>query len=230
MPIIDPGSEPQVKAGMTRQRVIDLANSRTGQVAEKKRLDLDALFLEVLQEFCQEHRWFWRKRSIGFYTTPDVATYDLTDPSKDAIDCATIISVKYFINASEYVKLDPIFGQDRQDAALESSVRGEPAAYFLEPGYQGKMRILNTPDGAYRIRVSFWSLPNTTSDQQPDNIPLVPGFHHHILVKGMVAKITRDPVDIDIYERAVARAGEARDFAAGKERNFVSDETAVRSC
>lgn len=230
MPIIDPGSEPKIVAGMTRQRIIDLANTRTDKVAEKKRLDLDALFLEVLQEFCAEHRWFWRKRSVAFYTAGGTAEYNLADEAKDAIDCEEIISVKYFRTKDDWSPVNPIFDTDTQDASLEDDAQGEPNAYFIKTGTSTVVRMCPIPKQAYRLRITFWAMPNVTSDQQRDNIPLVPGFHHHIIVKGLIAKITKDPVDIAIYQQAVDRASEVREFARGRVREFTSGENAVRSC
>jgi hypothetical protein len=229
---------------MTRQRIIELANWRTGRVGEKK-LDLDGEFLGVLQEFCAEYRWYWRKRSVSFATVAGVATYDLgatqadaPDQCIDALDCEEIISVKLFSAPKEYTRLIPLFDTDSQDEALEDDSTGKPGHYFIEPGSSRTLRITPIPDDAYRLRISFWAMPNTTADTQSSSIPLVPGYLHRILVKGLEAQIFRYVLGDASkqylgakaeYEATVARAAEKRDFAVGKAREWTSSEEAIRS-
>jgi hypothetical protein len=221
-----------------------VANIRTGRVGEKK-LDFDGEFLAVLQEFCAEYRWYWRKRSVAFSTVPGVSTYDLGSPQADApeqcldaIDCEEIISVKMFSVGKQYHKLLPLFDTDSQDEALEDDGTGTPSHYFIEPGSPRTLRVTPIPDDAYRLRISFWAMPNTTADAQSSSIPLVPGHLHRILVKGLEAQIFRYVLGDASkqylgakteYEAAVARAAEKRDFAVGKAREWTSSEEAIRS-
>jgi hypothetical protein len=64
------------RGGMTRQRLIQLADQRTSRIAHGK-LNLDQEFLALLQDFCSEYSWSWRKYSTAFDTEPETYIYNI---------------------------------------------------------------------------------------------------------------------------------------------------------
>jgi hypothetical protein len=232
-----------LRQGMTRQRIIELANKRTRGIGEK-RIDFDAEFLGVLQELCSTFHWHWRRLSVGVPFLVGQAEYDLSDPTIGAdsnmIDVQQLVSVRLFPTSTEVIDLRPMFEEDQQECALEDDTTGVPTHFFLVPGTLNTLRLYPTPNRSYWARVSYWALPNMATDGQTDLVPLVPGFLHMTLVDGLEAQIYRYALDKgersteylaarDKFDRAIARATRARDFAAGRVREWNSSEGAVRS-
>lgn len=237
MPVIDtqPGSD---RRGMTRDRIIELALARTrGAGKGTIELDLGAEFLVALQEFCGEARWYWRRKKVAFNTVAGTPTYDMGD--YQAYDLEQIIDKpKLFVSATEYEELEPIFETDEQDAVAEDTAQDTPARYFIEPGTTQTIHLTPIPADTHRVVISYWAMPNTSSETQPDEIPLVPGFLHHIIQKGLEKNILRTAVGArgadylaakSAYEAAVARAALRTDFAQGRVHEWKASEEAIRS-
>ena len=151
MPVIDTTRTPQ--AGMSRQRLIQLADERTGKISRGK-LNLDAEFVTVLQDFCSSYRWYWRRKTVGFDTTPNGPTYGLavSDGSIPAVDCEQIIRVLVFgvpgTSATyPYKKLTPLLDPELQERAIwDDTTQGPPQNYFIDPNTSNVLRLTPIPD------------------------------------------------------------------------------------
>lgn len=236
MPVLNTPSS----SGMTRQRLIQLADSRTRRIAQG-RLNLDQEFLALLQDFCSEYYWSWRKYSIGIDTQAGTNAYNIGPSNGQEFECEQIISVKLFpdpSNSSKWQKLTPLFTTDEQDEALENTTQGPPARYFPALSDPDTLTLSPIPDGVYHLRATYWALPNSRYDKLPDEIPLVPAFLHRVLAKGLEAQIYRFCLGESSaqystafaeYSDAKDRAALKRDFGTGKVREYTSAEHAVRS-
>jgi hypothetical protein len=195
----------------------------------------------VLQDFCSRHRWYWREKSVAFTIAAGESEYDLSSPTLGAdfslLDVEQISSVKLFLNDQAYY-LRPLFEEDEQDLALEGTTQATPTSYFLAPGRSNILRFAPIPNGAYKARVRYWAMPNTTPDAQGDLIPLVPGSLHMVLVDGLEAEIYRQAVGEKSseylaaqakYEARIQQASRVRNFNTGRVREWTSNDDAVRS-
>ena len=234
-------------SGMTRQRLIQLADSRTRRIAQG-RLNLDQEFLALLQDFCSEYYWSWRKYSLAFDTQAGTNEYNIGPTNGQEFECEQIISVKVFPDPLQpppvgtqqptWRKLTPLYTTDAMDEALENTIPGPPALYFPAPADPDTLIVSPIPDNIYHLRVTYWALPNSRYDQLPDDIPLVPAYLHRVLAKGLEAQIYRFCLgeQSEQYSTAFAeysdakdRAALKRDFGTGKVREYSSDEHAIRS-
>jgi hypothetical protein len=230
--------------GMTRQRLIQLADQRTRRIAQGK-LNLDQEFLALLQDFCSEYYWSWRKYSVGFDTTTGTQTYDIGPSDGSEFECEQLISVKVFPDpigptggGESWRRLVPLYDTDSMDYALEDTTQGPPAKYFPALGDPDSLFISPIPDNVYHLRATYWALPNSRYDALPDQIPLVPAYLHRILAKGLEAQIYRFCLGemsaqystaFAEYSDAKDRAALKRDFGTGKVREYTDPEHAIRS-
>ena len=242
MPVMD--TSRTVKAGMSRQRLIQLADERTGKIAHGK-LNLDAEFVTVLQDFCGAYRWYWRRKTVGLDTTPNEPTYGLSvsDGSIPAVDCELIIRVLVFgvpgtTQANPYKKLTPLLDPERQEVAIWDTTQGPPCNYFIDPNTSNVLRVTPIPDQEYPVRVAYWAMPNLAYDDLANQIPLVPGYLHRLLVKGLEAQIFRYVIGEastaymsakSEYETGRDDAALRREFTTEQGREWTSQEHAIRS-
>ena len=231
-------------SGMTRQRLIQLSDQRTRRIAQG-RLNLDQEFLALLQDFCSEYYWSWRKYSIGFDTAAGTNAYNIGPTNGQEFECEQIISVKLFPDPTapagggeSWRRLTPLYDTDAQDYALEDSTQGPPAKYFPALGDPDTLIVSPVPDGVYHLRATYWALPNSRYDKLPDDIPLVPAFLHRVLAKGLEAQIYRFCLGEQSaqystafaeYSDAKDKAALKRDFGTGKVREYTVAEHAIRS-
>jgi hypothetical protein len=221
--------------GFTPAEIIELAMKRTER--RGKTLDLKKELVIVAQEFCQERRWHWRKKSTAFNTAAGTEIYDLADQAGMAgLTCERVCKEgpKIFRTASDYVAMSAIFETDLQEIARENDGQDTPAQYFMDG--QDQFRPVPVPNGIYKIRIPMWVLPDDSAMEEA--ITLVPAHLHHIVLKGLEARIfrftlgegsTKYTAAVAEYEKAVFKAGLSTDFAEGRVREWKSDEEAIRS-
>ena len=223
MPITSGGS-PTLSPGRTFSRLalIELVNRRTKKVGAH--LDMGAEFLLALQEFCGAHPFFWRRNTIQLATEPGVATYDLSDiipvggPSVQRILKVKILDP----STGKLAKLPPLFGLDSQEDAMMDTSEAFPTMYFVAPGTNQVIYLYQIPDQAYTWRVSFLGVPVMLPEQQPDQIPMVPGYMHWILALALEKNVLRVSLGEDspqyetaqnAYDKALADAALNLEFA-----------------
>jgi hypothetical protein len=244
-------SESQYIQGMERQLLIDTAHRRTGMVAEAK-LNSDGEYLDALQSFCLERQWWWRKKTVALITDPTVAVYDMAAPTSpvNALDCQKIVEVNYFPTNAQtpiilppdkaYMKLRPMFHDSNIQAAMEDVTTGAPQAYFMVPGSTTQIQITPIPDDAYRMRWTFWAVPNGTQDTLEDMIPLVPAHLQRVLMLNLQlnflqyatpSKETQMMLTTTTakYALELAKAIRQNEYADGQIREWKSEEHAIRS-
>jgi hypothetical protein len=223
--------------GFTPADIIELAMKQSER--RGKQLDLPKELANVAQEFCQERRWFWRKKTITFSTVAAQPVYDLTsvDSSMTGLTCERVLKdgATLYVSSSEMYRLTPVFESDLQEDARQDTTQDRPSQYLFDG--QDQLRLTKIPDAVYTVGVTAWVLPDCNTDWG-DTVPLVPPHLHHILVKGLKAKIfqftlgegsVKYQAAIAEYNNAVLRASLNTDFAEGRIREWRSEEHAVRS-
>jgi hypothetical protein len=224
---------------MNQEEIIALAHKNTGQRAANIGIDASAMLLAAVQEFCGEHRWYWRKKRFSFSTVASTATYDLTDSAiADITDLDELISLWRIDSSSSKASIEPITDEEDQIAALDDTTTGDPTGYFWEDGTDMTLRLVPIPSAVKTVRGRYWAIPSTI-DSSEGTVPLVPGRLHNVLVKrlesmflaalpegqGTEESVTR----LQEYQYLVASA-KSRDRLSPKEkRKWVSTDYAVRS-
>lgn len=227
---------------MTRSEILELVNQLTERKAEGI-LSLPLLYQHVLQEFCGENRFWWRKRTFSFATVGSTAQYDLstitTTPTLTDISVEEVTRVTYIKDPSDLVELLPIFDDLTIMEALDiSSSTGAPDTYTFDLTDYKTLRILPIPDKAYTMRVVAWMTPNPATDSSSNAVPLVPPWLHRAIVAGMEKYIWRsiygqeDPKFItasQAYDKAVAQAQIRPKFTTNYTAQLISGENSIQS-
>jgi hypothetical protein len=106
--------------------------------------------------------------------------------------------VKYFPNGGtppQWAEITPMFERENQTSAiytnLNAPVPGSPSQYFFMPGAFLLLCLSPVPDQNYPIMIDYWACPNLPPDSTGEQIPLVPAFLHHVLLKRLEAQIFR---------------------------------------
>lgn len=230
------------RGGLTPAQIV----ARAKDLTEKKgTYDPTGIFQDTLLEFCQEARWHWRKLQSPF-TTDGSISYDLSDKAivHDELEA------KYF---EKFIKrgvrvyssqgchyVDPIFEDEIQSEIMEngeSCPAGIPCRYFIEPGSYCTIHFDRPVIAGLSVRPWYWGLPSLSYGDLPAVVPLVPGYLHHMLVKGMVRNIysilsaqgatsyvaAKKSADDD-YAYYLLKAKGSRDFADGKIIEFSDQQ------
>ena len=227
---------------MTRQEVLDLANQLTEHKAESV-ISLPLLYQHVLQEFCGENRFWWRKQRFSFNTAGGTPTYDLsTQASTYGLkDVAIEEVVKVYLlqdSAPTLVEVLPVFDDLTLIEAAESTLQDQPGTYTFDLNDYKTVRLIDIPDKAYKIWVTAWMMPNPASDTTSDTVPLVPPWLHRAIVHGMEKYIWRvvygqeDPKTLTAqaaYDKAIIQAQMRPRFTTQFTSQLISSEDAVRS-
>jgi hypothetical protein len=227
MPVIaGPSSQPAPRGKVSVNQIIEMVNKRTERRGEKT-LDMRAELLGVIQEFCQEHRWFWRRKSVILNTLADgTYQYDLTDTGGANIADFEQISQaapKIFTSGGVYLgKLQPEFDPDQQDILAEDQSSGQPSCYWITG--PSTLNVYPKPNGVFRIRIPYWANPAMTPEEMDDVVPLVPPNLYRILIKGLERQVLRYTLGEGSakylaakteYEELVLKSAMKEDFAPG---------------
>lgn len=232
---------------MTRAEVIAKVNGKT-ENALVGQVDLNSLFLEVSQEFCGEHRYWWRKKRFTFPTVVGTDTYDLTDTTTVVTTPANIgpfveeITFIGRVDGTKMCKLDPIFDdQAIAEWTLDTS-QDKPGLYTIATNNASNnqtIRLHKVPNAVYTIHVTAWMMPNAVTDSNDDVIYIVPPILHHVLQAGLEREVWRlkygqqDPKFITanaLYEKKVMAAKVQPAFSTEKTVEWRrNDGRAVRS-
>lgn len=232
---------------MTRAELIAVVNKKT-ENALVGQLDFNQLFLDVAQEFCGEHRFWWRKKRFTLATAAGTALYDLTDTAgvvttpQNIGPFAEEISFVGLVNGTQIDKLDPIFDdQAVSEWSLDSS-QDRPGVWTIDTSNltnSQTLRLHKTPNAIYTLHVSAWMMPNAVSDSADETIYIVPPTWHHVLQIGMEREVWRlkygeeDPkfgTAEKLYEKKVQAAIEQPSFSTERQVEFRrNDGRAVRS-
>jgi hypothetical protein len=180
--------------------MVELADRRTERRGSKT-LDLDSEFLMALQTLVMERRWSWRRKVAMFMMQAGVWQYDMTDQNNaNARDLHQFVKhgVKYYPNPgnpSQWGEITPMFERDLQTAAIYTNTfypqPQPPRQYFIMPGAFLVLCLSPVPNQAYPITIDYWACPNISWDSVGEQIPLLPAFMHHVLLKRLEAQIFR---------------------------------------
>ena len=229
---------------MTISEIIDLANSLTERKSEKV-ISMPQLFTHVLQEFCGESRFWWRKKTFTFNTVASTGTYDLTSitttPSLSGIAVEEITKVTYVRAYNDLAELYPIYDDETYIEIAEDNVTKDvPGRYLMEANNNQVLRIAPLPAAIYKIRVTYWAMPNPATDGllALASVPIVPPWFHRAIVHGMEYYIWRSiyggsddrtRTALMAYQKVVAYAQSRRRFSTNFSEQFISSEAGVQS-
>jgi hypothetical protein len=228
MPVISnaPISQTAPLKKMKVSDIIEIANQRTERRGEKT-LNLKAELLGVLQEFCQEHRWYWRRKSCVINTVAATYQYDLTEQGVANVTDFEQVSqagVKLFDASGNVLgKLTPVFDIDQQEIYAESQDSGQPTVYWISEN--STLNLYPNPNDVFRVRIPYWATPGMDPDSLPEEVPLVPPNLYRILIKGLEAQILRYTLGEGAakyeaarteYEKLVTKAAMKVNFAPGE--------------
>lgn len=233
---------------MTRDQIISYAQSLTERKLTTQ-IDFNQLFSNVEQEFCAEHRFWWRKKSLTFQTAPNQSTYDLTSPNlvitpANAGPYVEEITKVFYIDSSNNVNpLEPVTDDCQlMNVIADVTTTDAPATWSPDTTdltlFQ-TIRIGPIPNGTYTIYVFFWAMPNFDPNTTSDAITIIPSALHHVLVTAMEKEVwrlvygTQDPkyvTALNLYNKKVAAAQLKPSFWSGKSNYFMNqDNEAIRS-
>lgn len=249
MPILPPigpgdfGPQDSACQGMTRTDIIELANQLTERKAEKI-LSLPLLFGFVLQDFCGRNRYWWRNYYASFTTVIDQQDYDMSDrsiftPDLTEIGVEEITEVALLQSGQNPPTgyLEPIFDPRSLVEMRQGLTPGTPSRYTLNANGFNHL-LLDRPNGAYPMAITFWAMPNPKKDSLFNCIPLVPPWHHKALVAGLVSLIWKRVEGIGSKEYITAKQeyedyiflAQARPrFTTNYSQQLTSTEDAIRS-
>jgi hypothetical protein len=162
-------------------------------------IDWDALFNQVLQEFCAEYRFWWRKKRLTFATVAATPTYDLSAVTTVPAGAGVFVEEITLITRSDSVGTTCEVVPVTDDAAIslyvsDTSTTDKPAAWMPEDtdmqNFQ-TIRLSPIPNGAYTLTLHFWAMPNPDQDTNDDNIYIVPKFLHHVVQTSLEKEVWR---------------------------------------
>lgn len=232
---------------MTRAEVISKVNGKT-ENALVGQVDFNSLFLEVAQEFCAEHRYWWRKKRFTFPTVAGTDSYDLTDTTNvvttpagagPLVEEVTFVGIP---NGTSMDELDPIFDDDAIATWGLDVSQDRPGLYTLGSNNLTNSQVLRVhkiPNAVYTISVFAWMMPNVATDSNDENIYIIPPMWHRTLQAGLEREVWRlkygeqDPKFVTanaLYEKGVAAAKVQPAFSTKTNVQFRrNDGRAVRS-
>jgi hypothetical protein len=231
---------------MTRSQIKAYVQS----ITEKKlvgQVDFDALLNQVLQEFCAEHRFWWRKKSLTFNTAANTSTYDLTTittvPAGSGVYVEEITRLYYIDSSANIHEVTAVTDDEGVMTVIaDTTTKDIPGTWSPDPNdltlFQ-TIRIGPIPNGTYSMRAFFWAMPNPDQESSDDAIYIVPKPLHHVVVTGMEKEVWRltygeqDPkyiTALNLYNKKVEMARLKPSFWSGKSQTFANQSgEAIRS-
>lgn len=225
---------------MTITEILERAHQRTGRKLESKGIDERGIVIGCLQDLCEEKRWPWRRKWASFASVVGTSEYDLTDTAiaaDVANDIEEIICITQYDTNQD---LDPITSAKEMATARRLTTRGAPDSYFLKPGTEGTVRLVNIPDAARTYDVVYWAIPNPDSDDSDNEIPLLPSKYHRVLLQYVTAMFwsllpgegiagPNASQAYQMYRMQLELMKSKGRFSTAEQRHFKSNEDAVRS-
>jgi len=228
---------------MTRQELFDLVHVNTERKWEK--LNLLPVFIDVVQDFCGQNRFWWRQILAQLNTIPGQGTYDLTatgvitnvDMGELKVEeIVTVQGVNLHPNCSR-TELPPIFDSAGQLDMILNAVNAVPSRYFL--GYNDDHTlVIDPPDSAYSLWIDMWAMPDIKNDSTSSAIPLIPNQFHRVIRSGMEAYVwehvygASNPKYViakNKYDEGILDAQARPRFSTNYAQTLVSSESAIRS-
>lgn len=230
----------------TRTEIIATVNKKTENALDA--LDAASLFNEVLQEFCSEHRFWWRKKRFTFPTVGGTATYDLSDTSTVVTTPASIgpfveeITYMGRVDGTDISKIDPIFDEETIAGWTVSTTQDKPTCFTVDSNDTQKFQVVRLnpiPNGVYTVHVSAWMMPNPSTDSSDDAIYIVPSIWHHVLQTALEretwrlkygAQDAKFVTAAELYKKKVAAAKVQPSFSSERIQTWNrTDGRAIRS-
>lgn len=209
-------------------------------------LDWNTLFTQVLQEFCAEYRFWWRKKRLTFSTVAGTPTYDLTaittSPTNAGLFVEEITKIARVESSSSMCTLNPVT-DDLSIAGYENdATQDKPSVWMPDESSlttPQSIRLGKTPNAVYSIYVFFWAMPVSVQDAADDTIYVVPPFLHHVVTTALEKEVWRaykggsDPrfaTASNLYNKKVSAAKIKRSIDGEHVAKFQNNnEEAVRS-
>lgn len=225
---------------MTITEIIERAHQRTGRKNEGKGIDERGIVIDCLQDLCEEKRWPFRRKWASFSTVVGTSEYDLTDTTIAADVADDIEEIICITQYDTNLDLDPIISATEMATVRRMTTRGTPSKYFLKPGTEGTVRLVNIPDAARTYDVVYWAIPNPGLDDTSDTIPLLPSKYHRVLLQYVTAMFwsllpgegiagPNAAAAFQMYLRQLELMKSKGQFSTAEKREFKSKDRAVSS-
>lgn len=228
---------------MTRTEIIKAAHQHTENKLAGV-IDDQIEYVHALQEFCAEHRFWWKKKNLTFSTAASTPTYDLasitTTPAGAGAYVEEITKV-IRLDGTNVVPMEPITDDEAVATMMASTTADKPGTWTIDSSDVSKNQVIrmNIPNGVYTIQAFFWAMPNPSTDSSDDTVYIVPQALHHVIVTALEKNFCRiafgvqDPKytsAVQLYGKKVQQATMKPSFWSGKTQYFKDQsQTAVRS-
>ena len=226
---------------MTRDAIISLADKWSERKGSQ--FDLQKLYEFACQDICKKNRFWWRKKFITFNLVVGTTTYDLTSISTTPTLTETGIEeiVRFTIitqnSPLQTANLDPIFDETGIFSMLEATATAQPSRYTMGVDALQTLRI-DPPDQAYRVRLTFWAMPNFNDESTITTVPLIPAWHHNAIAECITAEVLEKAYGLQDVKASTMRAKYQASlidmqmrprFSTNYVQSLASSEDAVRS-
>lgn len=148
--------------------------------------------------------------------------------------------VHYYPNPGQpdrWGEITPLFERDLQTAAIYKNTYyptpGYPQQYFMMPGMFLVLCLTPVPTTAWPVTIDYWSCPNVSFDSLGEQIPLLPAYMHHVLLKRLEAQIFRYTLGegaakyqaaMSEYSALVAKYSAEDTFVPGEHIDYSADD------
>lgn len=232
---------------MTRSQLIEIVQADTEHKMDNVvGFDFQMKLTQVMQEFCAEFRFWWRKKNLSFSTAASTSTYDLTaittTPAGAGIFVEEITNVSRIESSTQVCPLDPVTDDVSIAGYVNDTTTDKPSVWMPDYSSLSNVQVLRlgkVPNGVYLMHVYFWAIPNPVPDTSDDTIYIVPPFLHHAIQTGLEREVwrlaygTQDPKYITAaqsYAKKVSAAKIKRSIDSSHVNKFINqDGEAIRS-
>jgi hypothetical protein len=185
---------------MNRTQLIDFVKAETEHKMDTVvGFDWQEKLTNVMQDFAQGYRYWWRKKRFTFVTAAATPTYDLTaittTPTGAGVFVEEITAVVGLGGTSGNWTLNPVTDDEAIAGYVNDAVTADkPSVWMPEDNDLVNAQILRfgpIPNGVYTLQVHAWMLPNPAQDSADDRIYIIPPWLHHVVQSGLETEVWR---------------------------------------
>src|SRR5205814_5876040 len=180
---------------MTVQELVEAVRN----VAENSvnKLKIESWLSVELGRIVNRKPYFWRKAALQFDTTPNTATYNLSDQGAAALNVAPdflqfATPLYQFQGASKIGEVPFASDHLTQLQMIRDTSTGTPGLMTIEPGTIKTVRLNPIPNAVYSYSAIYYReaiIHFKTPDYEADEIPIVPAAFHYVVYQAMERRV-----------------------------------------